>query len=190
MAEVQLNYTGAQINTLLAKIDTIANIIYPIGSIYMSVNSTSPATLFGGTWVRIEDTFLLAAGTTYAAGGTGGNTTHTLQEEELPSHTHGLNSHTHGAGTYAAVEVSDHTHNVQGFRSVASSSGGNPVVAYKKISGDAASTSTPVLSGGGHGHTISGTSGAASGNTEATGNGTAFSILPPYLAVYVWKRTA
>ena len=41
--------------------------IYPIGSIYMSVNSTDPGTLFSGTsWTRIKDTFLLASGDNYA----------------------------------------------------------------------------------------------------------------------------
>lgn len=65
------------------------NKIYPVGSIYMSVNSTSPATLFGGTWEQIQDRFLLAAGQTYAAGTTGGEATHTLTVDEMPSHTHG-----------------------------------------------------------------------------------------------------
>lgn len=58
--------------------------IYPIGSIYISANSTSPATLFGGTWVQIKDTFLLAAGNTYAAGDTGGEAEHTLTVDEMP----------------------------------------------------------------------------------------------------------
>ena len=40
---------------------------YPVGSIYLSLNSTSPASLFGGTWKQIKDRFLLAAGDTYAA---------------------------------------------------------------------------------------------------------------------------
>lgn len=54
--------------------------IYPVGSIYISTNSTSPATLFGGTWSRIQDTFLLASGTTYTAGSTGGNATMTWDD--------------------------------------------------------------------------------------------------------------
>ena len=58
--------------------DGIIDIVYPIGSIYMSVNSTSPATLFGGTWEQIEDTFLLASGTTYCNGDTGGSADATL----------------------------------------------------------------------------------------------------------------
>ena len=62
--------------------------IYPVGSIYMSVNNTSPATLFGGTWAQIKDTFLLSAGDTYTAGATGGEATHTLTESEIPSHKH------------------------------------------------------------------------------------------------------
>ena len=67
--------------------------VYPVGSIYMSVNSTSPATLFGGTWERIKDAFLLSAGDTYAAGATGGEATHTLTVDELPSHSHVSFSH-------------------------------------------------------------------------------------------------
>ena len=42
--------------------------IYPVGSIYMSVNATDPARLFGGTWERIKEKFLLGAGDTHTAG--------------------------------------------------------------------------------------------------------------------------
>ena len=74
--------------------------IYPIGSIYSSTESTSPATLFGfGTWEQIKDKFLLAAGDTYEAGNTGGAASasytpagtvggHTLTVDEIPSHNH------------------------------------------------------------------------------------------------------
>ena len=64
--------------------------VYPVGSIYMSVNNTSPATLFGGTWQQIKDTFLLSAGDTYIAGNTGGESTHTLTADEMPRHSHTL----------------------------------------------------------------------------------------------------
>lgn len=62
--------------------------IYPVGSIYMSVSPADPGGLFGGTWARIEDCFLLAAGQTYEAGTTGGEAEHTLTVEELPEHDH------------------------------------------------------------------------------------------------------
>lgn len=55
-------------NTLLAA--------YPVGSLYMSAEATSPASLFGGTWEQIKDRFILAAGDTYAAGSTGGSASH------------------------------------------------------------------------------------------------------------------
>ena len=60
--------TISQLKTTIDSIDTSSSSIdaYPVGSIYMSVNSTSPATLFGGTWQRIQDRFLLCAGVTYA----------------------------------------------------------------------------------------------------------------------------
>ena len=65
--------------------------IYPVGSIYISTVSTNPSTLFGfGTWAQIKDTFLLAAGTTYKAGATGGEATHKLTINEIPSHTHSV----------------------------------------------------------------------------------------------------
>ena len=66
----------------------VVDIIYPVGSIYMSVNNTSPATLFGGTWEQIKDKFLLSSGDTYASGSTGGEATHTLTIDEMPSHRH------------------------------------------------------------------------------------------------------
>lgn len=62
--------------------------VYPVGAIYLSANDTSPAVLFGGTWRRIEGSFLLASGNGRATGSTGGSETHTLTVSELPSHTH------------------------------------------------------------------------------------------------------
>ena len=64
----------------------VVDIVYPIGSIYMSVNSTSPATLFGGTWEQLKDKFLLASGDTYSNGATGGSA-----DATLVSHQHGTN---------------------------------------------------------------------------------------------------
>lgn len=57
---------------------------YPVGSIYMSVNSTSPAQLFGGTWTQLKDRFLLGAGDSYSNGATGGQSTIALTESDLP----------------------------------------------------------------------------------------------------------
>lgn len=67
---------------------TIVNLIYPVGSIYLSVNATSPATLFGGSWTQLKDRFLLGAGSTYTAAATGGSSTHTLSASEMPKHAH------------------------------------------------------------------------------------------------------
>ena len=61
---------------------------YPVGSIYISASSATPGSLFGGTWERIKDVFLLSAGDTYHAGLTGGEATHTLTVEEMPAHGH------------------------------------------------------------------------------------------------------
>lgn len=70
--------------------DIALNAFYPVGSVYMSVGSANPEALFGGTWERIKDTFLLAAGDTYSAGDIGGESAVTLSEEQIASHTHCL----------------------------------------------------------------------------------------------------
>ncbi len=77
----------------------LADIIYPVGSVYISTNSTNPSTYYGGTWEQITDRFLLACGYTYANGSTGGEATHTLTVNEIPSHYH----------TYTAKYGSDTT---------------------------------------------------------------------------------
>lgn len=75
---------------LLLQANINFNLIYPVGSIYMSTVNANPATLFGGTWEQLEDRFLLGAGTTYTAGDTGGEAEHTLTVDEMPSHSHNL----------------------------------------------------------------------------------------------------
>ena len=77
----EINNKISQTNTDISQINTTIsnywNKIYPVNSIYMSVNSTSPATLFGGTWVQLKDRFLLGAGSSYSNGATGGTNSHT-----------------------------------------------------------------------------------------------------------------
>ena len=62
--------------------------VYPVGSIYMNVNSTNPGTLFGGTWEQIQGKFLLGMSSSYPAGSQGGEAEHTLTSHEIPAHSH------------------------------------------------------------------------------------------------------
>lgn len=111
------------IQKLITDAETRAKLAaHPIGSLYWSANSTDPGTLFGGTWQRIKDTFIWAAGDSDTVNATGGAKTVTLEVSNLPSHNHsvgahkhGLNSHTHG---YA------HTHEYTPAGKIASTSGG------------------------------------------------------------------
>lgn len=81
--------------------------IYPVGAIYMSLSSTSPATRFGGTWERILSRFLLAAHDSagYYVGSTGGEATHALTYEEMPPHTHGNAMAVANAGGYGLPQT-------------------------------------------------------------------------------------
>jgi microcystin-dependent protein len=62
---------------------------WPVGSIYLAYNHTNPATLFGGTWTRIQNTFLWAVDANGDVGVTGGEKTVTLTAAQMPKHNHG-----------------------------------------------------------------------------------------------------
>lgn len=138
--------------------DYIVDKIYPIGSIYLSVNNTSPSILFGGEWEQIKDRFLLGAGDNYAAGNTGGEAMHTLTSDEIPSHNHptyrdGFSFTTMKsiAGSSGSLQVGN-----SGRYGFASNNG------YEDLQ---------VSNGTGY-----------SGKSQSHNN------MPPYLVVYVWKR--
>lgn len=64
----------------------LGQVVWPVGAIYMSSSSVSPASLFGGTWEKIDDDrFWLPSKTSLAYGG---ESTHTLTINEMPTHAH------------------------------------------------------------------------------------------------------
>jgi microcystin-dependent protein len=128
--------------------------IYPVGSIYLSVSSTSPASLFGGTWEQLRNRFLLGASNENAAGSTGGEASSTLSTENLPAHTHTMAT---GAAQPEGV--------------------GAPQSIYTAIV-DKYTTAS--------GHWYN----QVRSGTNENANGESFSNMPPYLAVYMWKRVA
>lgn len=140
---------------------------YPVGSIYMSVNSANPGTLFGGTWEQIEDTFLLAAGTNYTAGTTGGEASHTLTENEIPAHTHGSKSLVGTMNPLAWATSATESGIVSGTQQHADRVGNQG------------------SDWGDRRYTIN-----ATHEHNSVGSGNSHNNMPPYLAIYVWKRTA
>ena len=129
--------------------------VYPIGSIYMSANNTDPGTIMGGTWVQLKDRFLLGAGDTYTAGDTGGEATHQLTVNEMPSHKHEIRSLS-DSSSYPQKENAL-TLDQTSIRITANSS---PYYARLLDS------------------------------LETKGSSQAHNNMPPYLVVYMWKRTA
>jgi len=73
--------------------------IYPIGSVHITTNSVNPSNYFDGEWERIRDTFLLASGTTYENGATGGSAEVklTASQSGVPAHNH---TYAHSDTTY------------------------------------------------------------------------------------------
>ena len=155
----------------------VFNFIYPIGSIYMSLNNTNPSTLFGGTWEAIQDRFLLGAGNNYAVSATGGETTVTLNANQIPSHSHSFSATTTGAG--------GHSHTGHTKEHMVASSTKNQAFDYaRNLYSSCDYTGITITDAvGDHQHSVSGTTGA-------TGGGQAHNNMPPYIAVYMWKRTA
>lgn len=144
----------------------ILDLMYPVGAIYLSANAVSPASIYGGTWEQITDRFLLAAGSSYGAGSTGGAASVTLTKEQLPKISGSLLTGSGNDGSTAG-----------GFGPIRSASGCLSVARERQYT-----SPTP------------GTSMALSGTYAELkldiGGGQSVGILPPYLAVYVWKRIA
>ena len=189
------------VNTLTAEIRAVPSSIYPVGSIYMSMNSTDPSILFGGSWDKLEDgRVLIGANNTYSVGSTGGSFTHTLTTDELPAHSHSgstasAGAHTHtrgtmeikgsfvnksdgnalydgGTGAFKVVKATEYTYRDDGGHS------GYPTRAnFTASDGWTGETS----SNGNHVHTFT---------ADNTGGSKAHSIMQPYLAVHMWKRVA
>lgn len=167
------------------------NDIYPVGSIYMSVNSTDPGTLFAGTtWAPIQDTFLLSAGNTYSAGTSGGNSTHThaTGDHTLTARESGIRQHDHPDTFAIASGGGAHTHTAN-YRSVYS--GGSNYSAITGTNGTATTTNA-IASSGAHTHSITGSVGNATASAALDphnhGDTDPASNMPPYLVVYMWER--
>lgn len=122
---------------------------YPVGSIYMSTVSTNPKDLFGGTWEALGGRFLIGADSTYKAGATGGEATHTLSIAEMPSHDH-----------YASAKEYDFNY-------------GDDWQPGVRANLSAASTGTNTWRP----------------KTSLTGGSNPHNNMPPYISVYMWKRT-
>ena len=147
--------------------------LFPVGAIYMSVDSTSPASLFGGKWSQLTDRFLIGAGSSYSVNSTGGASTVTLTTSQIPSH-----SHTKG------------TMNITG------SVGGDFVLRDVNVTFSGAFSSYSI-----YGNVATGSQYYVSrtgfkfnakdswtGSTSSVGSGSSHNNMPPYLAVYMWKR--
>jgi microcystin-dependent protein len=181
---------------------------WPVGAIYRSVDSTSPATLLGGTWTVWGSGRTLvgvdSAQTEFnTVEKTGGSKTHTLSETEMPSHTHAQNSHNHTQNSHNHSQNS-HNHGIAGasnnpwatgtiqLTSVGSQT--DELFAQTKVilnnqktmavrEGFLAST-TPTN------QPETATNQAQTATNQNAGGGGSHNNLQPYITCYVWKRTA
>jgi hypothetical protein len=147
--------------------------IYPVGSVYINATSAvNPATLLGfGTWSAYSAGRVLV-------GLNAGNALFDTAEETGGSADAITVSHTHTfSATTGNTDVS-HTH--QYGSSAGSGAGGT--AAYDARNNGSFTTSTPNVSLS-HSHSVSGT-------TASTGASGTNANYPPYITVYMWKRTA
>ncbi len=182
--------------SIIPSLSSITDVIYPVGAIYISMNDTSPSDLFGGEWERVTDCFLFA--TANKSGVAGGNRMTTLSTDNLPSHTHKISPHTHSIPRHThqaeAKEGGTHTHNISALKTAASGTARYEPASAGALS-NVATTNVNTNRAGGHTHSItigksdSSETGEAELTTNAAGKGKEFSNMPPYLTVYMWRRT-
>lgn len=150
---------------------SLLDLLYPVGALYLSVADTDPGAVLGGTWQRIQDRFLLAAGESYAAGSIGGQARRTLTEAQMPPHVHRVNGST-------AVDSTTHSH---GIPNIAQCGSGSSAYAESWTGGTGSrdlSTDSVCIN---HSHTLN-------LDSQSSGGGESVDMMPPYLAVYVWQR--
>lgn len=159
-----IDNTGLNVHGDSFKIDnkSVFDMIYPVGSIYLSVNNVNPSVLFGGTWEQIQDKFLLGAGSTYSAGSTGGEANHTLTQSETPNYK---------IGDMPAIVATNHQlWNNGGIKGISL----GPVSVDKKGVGIGDQSKTTGIQYG--------------WEIDSNGGGQPHNNMPPYLTVYIWKR--
>ena len=143
-------------------LDFRKNKIYPVGSIYISTNSTTnPKDILGfGTCDRIEDKFLYSSKDNITEENiTGGSSTVSLTESNILAHKHGIMS-----------QYDDANYNIFGDFNKPWSVNTMAIPTYTGYYG--------------------GTQFRITYTENNTGNGSSFSIMPPYIRVYIWKRTS
>lgn len=177
----------------------LLSLVYPVGSIYTSVNNANPGSFLGGTWVSF------GAGRTLigvnssdddfsAAQKTGGAKQVTLSTDQMPSHTHsgstdsGDGNHNHNAQTAEA--------SLEGTFTAFRGTTGGIVSRVGESSDNVGGTGTTrenLKITADHQHQINiNNSGAHIHDftTESAGGSEPIDILPPYITVYFWRRTA
>lgn len=154
----------------------VCDLVYPIGSIYMSVSAVSPSTLFGGVWEQLKDKFLLGSGDIYVAGSVGGESSHVLTTNELPSHNHNFSQ-------TSCSDPGNHTHVVGADKD--GGAGTNRYTVHITSNNTANGAQHTPISGAAGSHTH-----AIGGSISNTGSNVAHNNMPPYLTVYMWKRVS
>ena len=172
-----------------------ASASWPVGSVFIAVVSTNPATLLGfGTWSAFAAGRVLVgqdAGQTEfdTVEETGGAKTVTLTSTEMPSHTHTQDAHTHTQNSHNHTQDA-HTHN---FLPRSATTGAVSSI----VTGTLDTSSTISGSNQPHIQSTTATNQAATAvnqnataTNQNTGGGAAHNNLQPYIVVYMWKRTA
>lgn len=166
----EANQINGGMNKLVGAVNDVINIMYPVGSIYMSVNDVNPSALFGGTWEKIQDSFLVATGSYFNLGQSGGS-----KDAVVVSHTHTQVEHKH---TYPSNE-SNNPYKLWGTKSGSTEPGAQISGSGKYYAATTNNDYKWLTNMSSEQPTIN-----ASGVDGTDKN------LPPYLAVNMWKRTA
>ena len=167
-ANTNHNHTG----TYLLKSEII-NLIYPVGSIYTSMQNTDPGTMFENTtWERITDRFLWCANDGQGSNQTGGTYDVTLTTNNLPSHNH----------TFAGTEQAGQLFGIYADPNYGTTGGYISRTHWSQHNARGTEASLGVAN-----YHLTFT---PSGTISNTGSGEKFSVIPPYISVFCWKRTA
>lgn len=169
------------------------DMVYPVGSVYITFSNTSPAVLFGGTWTKIEGKFIIGASSSYNNDSTGGASTHTHTNPNTSTFSGSTSTYSGSTGGHAITvdQMPSHSHSI---RANTGRDDSNFTHVYGELQGGDSSdpnwypSTGATGSGQAHSHTMNHSH--TMDHSHTIGNTGSSSNIPPYIAANIWRRTA
>lgn len=175
---------------------SLLDILYPVGSIFITIGTTNPANHLGGSWIEVSDGVIAAKGYGTVGSVAGSKTISTTQ---MPSHTHAISGSLGSAGSHNHQSGNDTASRPVSFACFYNESTTNLTLISGKVTNSSSGTfqalgwnnqtfpkghaygNHSTNAAGSHTHTL---------NASAASTGGGSNYLPYSYVTHVWRRVS